>query len=237
MRGARYGDWFAFYDSDVYYDAPLGKISMPKAKIAKNSSKLNAAQLAPKIQGSLTAVAANASTFTGATTLLATGNTVVSELTASDTAVVAADVQAAQAREVRDMKLDEAQDYYDELVRYVDNIAKGDASIILLAAMDVALPPGPAPAMTKVESVTFVLGGDEQSGAADWNSVFGARYYDVETSTNPNDSTLWKSYDSTSKVGMKLTGLTSGQKLWVRVRACNSVDKGSWSDPACAMIA
>ncbi len=118
----------------------------------------------------------------------------------------------------------------------MDNIAKGDASIILLAAMDVALPPGPPPPMTKVAGVTFAAGGDEQSGAADWESVYGARYYDVETSTNPNDPALWKEYDSTPTVGLELTDLTSGQKLWVRVRAVNSVEKGPWSDPACAMI-
>lgn len=107
-----------------------------------------------------------------------------------------------------------------------DYIAKGDASIILLAAMDVALPPGPPPIMTKVEGVTFLPGGNEQSGVANWKAVSGSRYYDVETSTNPNDASLWKSYDSTSTVGMSLTNLTSGQKLWVRVRAVNSVDKG-----------
>jgi hypothetical protein len=236
MRGALYDDPSAFYDSDIYYDAPLGKVQMAKSKIAKNSSKLNAAQLVPKIQVSLTAVADNATTFTGAATLLTTGNTVVTDLTDADVLVASLEVQLAQAREVRDMKRGVALDFYDELVRYVDNIAKGDASIILLAAMDVALPPGPPPPMTKVEGLTFVPGGNEQTGEADWKTVSGARFYDVETSTNPNDSTLWKAYDSSSVIGLKLTDLTSGQKLWVRVRAVNSVEKGPWSDPACAMI-
>ncbi len=90
---------------------------MAKAKIAKNTSKLNSAQLASKIQGSLTAVADNAATFTGATTLLATGNTVVTELTDADTQVAALEMQLAQAREVRDMKRVAALDFYDEFVR------------------------------------------------------------------------------------------------------------------------
>lgn len=66
--------------------------------------------------------------------------------------------------------------------------------------------------------------------------MYGARYYDVETSTNPNDAALWKAYDSTPTVGLKLAGLTSGQKLWVRVRGVNSMEKGPWANPACAMI-
>jgi hypothetical protein len=224
MRGARYNDPLAFYDSGLYYDAPLGKVIM--ARIAKNASRLNAAELAAKIQASLTAITDNATTFTGAAALLTTGNTVVGDLTTADTTVNTLDIQLAQAREVRDMRTIDARDFYDELVRYVDNIAKGDASIILLAAMDVALPPGPPPIMTKVEEVTFLPGGNEQSGVASWKAVYGSRYYDVETTTNPNDAALWKPYDSTSTVGMSLTNLTSGQKLWVRVRAVNSVDKG-----------
>lgn len=66
--------------------------------------------------------------------------------------------------------------------------------------------------------------------------MYGARFYELEVSTNPNDLALWKPRGNTSTVGLQFMGLTSGQKLWVRVRAVNSVDQGPWSDPACAMI-
>src|SRR5689334_17289263 len=98
---------------------------MSKARIARNASKLNAAQLAPKIQISLTAVGHNATTFTGAAALLATGNTAVTELNEADTAVTALETQLALARETRDAKRLVALDFYDDFVRYVDGIAKG----------------------------------------------------------------------------------------------------------------
>lgn len=209
---------------------------MQKAKVAKKTAKLNAVQLVPKVQISLTAVAAHPTTFTGATALLAAGNTAVTELSDADTQVAALEQQAAQAREVRDMKRVAALEFYDEFATYVNNIANGDASIILLAAMDVALPPGPAPAMTQVLELIFVSGTDEQTADSFWRAVYGARFYEMQISTNPNDAALWKTLTSTSTVGLQLTGLTSGQKAWVRVRAVNSVDKGPWSEPACAMI-
>lgn len=31
----------------------------------------------------------------------------------------------------------------------------------------------------------------------------------------------------------ELTGLPSGQKVWVRIRAVNARGKSNWSDPAC----
>lgn len=33
-----------------------------------------------------------------------------------------------------------------------------------------------------------------------------------------------------------LTGLPSGQKVWVRIRACNARGKSNWSDPACKRV-
>jgi len=195
-----------------------------------------ATDFAAKIQVSLTAVADNASTFTGATTLLTTGAAVAAGLLDADAQINWLLAQLAQAREVRAMKFDEANDFYEEFVRYVDNIAKGDASLILLAGMDVALPPGPPPTMTKVLSHVLDPGGTEGSAKAGWKAVYGARYYDVQISTNPNDPASWTDYESTATVRLTLTGLTSGQKIWTRVRAANTVGHGPWSDPACAMV-
>ena len=35
---------------------------------------------------------------------------------------------------------------------------------------------------------------------------------------------------------VQLSGLPSGQKRWMRVRAVNDSGPGSWSDPSCRMI-
>ena len=206
------------------------------SKIAKNAAKLNAVQLKGKVQVSLTAIAASAIPFAGAAALLTLGNTKMGELDASDALVATLISQLAQARVARDMKRQEVLDYYDDLVRYVDGIAKGEASIILLAGMDVAAPPGPAQPMPQVQDNRVVTGEIEQTLLNSWKSEGGARYYDVQITANPNDPASWVAYDSPVPASLVLEGLPSGQKRWTRVRAVNSVGKGPWSDPACAMV-
>jgi hypothetical protein len=226
-----------YYDGEFYYDAPIRLEKGFMAKIAKNTVKLNAQQLAAKVQVSLTAIAGDATTFPGATAVLALGNTKVGELLDSDALVLSLQAQLDLAREARRMKIAEVDEYYEqELIRFVDNIAKGAANIILAAGMDVAATPGPAPAMPKVATVVLVPGDNDGSAKATYKRVIGARYYELQLSSNPNDPTTWETYDTTVFTTLLLTGQTSGQKRWLRVRAINGVNKGGWSDPACCTI-
>src|SRR5262245_20466643 len=125
-KGALWDQPGVTWDDGYFYDEPEPvKGNMPKARIAKKTSTLNAAQVAHKIQLSLTAVGDNSTTFTGASALLATGATVVTELTDADMQVAALEMQLALARETRVAKRAAALDFHVEFVRYVDNIAKG----------------------------------------------------------------------------------------------------------------
>jgi hypothetical protein len=102
--------------------------------------------------------------------------------------------------------------------------------------MDLMQPPGPSPAMTKVEGVTLTAVGDDGKVFADWKPMFRSRSYEVQLSSNASDPALWATHEITAKVGVEFTGLPSGQKRWVRVRAINNVNKGPWSDPACCTV-
>jgi hypothetical protein len=239
MNGA-IADGDSFYDGEFYYDAPIGPKKGHMARIVKNTSKLNATQLAGKLQVSLTAVAATPATFTGATAVLATGATKRTALLTADALIDSLKGQLTLARESRDQAIFDADEYYEkELMSYVWGIAKGSASIILLAGMDVAQPQTPPPTMTKVLNVTLTAGESDQTAFADWKSEGGAYYYDVQVSANPNDAASWVNYDhpmGITSVGLTLVGLPSGQKRWVRVRAVNPTNKGPWSDPACCMV-
>ena len=207
------------------------------ARIAMNIAKLNAASLGAKLQISLTAIAADTTTFTGATSLLTLGNTKRTALADADALVESLAAQLAQAREARRQQFDEVADFYEhDLINYVNGIAHGDANIILLAGLDVAQTPGPSPAMSKVEAVTLTAGPDDGKAFADWKRMLGSRSYEVQTSSNVNDPTLWTTYDVVVNVGLEIEGLSSGQKRWVRVRAINNVNKGPWSDPACCTV-
>jgi hypothetical protein len=207
------------------------------SRIAKNTAKLNAAQLGNKLQLSLTAIAANPAPFTGATAVLALGQTKYDALIASDTLVATLKMQMAQAREARRQAIADTIKYYEEsLMHYVNGIAMGEASIILLAAMDVVGVPTPPPTMLKVEGVTLDAGEADGSAFADWDAEGGARWYELETSPDPMSPASWVAYKNVATVGLLLTGLPSLQKRWVRVRAVNSVNAGAWSDPACCTI-
>ncbi len=226
----------SFYDEEFYYDAPLPKKGL-MARIAMNISGLTPPALAGKLQVSLTAIAADATTFTGATALLALGNTTHAALVDSDALVESLNVQLAQAREARRQAYDDAAVFYEhELVAYVKGIAKGDPNLILAAGLDVAQLRGPSPAMTKVEGVVLTADSDDGTGFVDWDPIFRTRTYEVQLSSNPSDPATWATYDIVATPGLELVGLPSGQKRWARVRAINNVNKGPSSDPASCTI-
>jgi len=72
----------------------------------------------------------------------------------------------------------------------------------------------------------------------DWNKVKDARNYTTQVYAdvnNPSGSILKEVTDNPSKV--TIGGLTSGQKVWVRVRANGgSTGHSDWSDPATKFV-
>ncbi len=80
-------------------------------------------------------------------------------------------------------------------------------------------------------AVLAITSGDN-AGELDpnWDPVAGERSYEIQTSPDPITSTSWVAKGSVTKSKAVLSGLTSGQKMWVRVRAIGTA--GPWSDPA-----
>ncbi len=236
MNGALYDD-DAFYDEEFYYDAPLPKKGNTMARIAMKTSGLVPVALAAKFQISLSAIAADPTTFTGAAALLTLGNTKHTTLTDADALVDSLLVQLAQAREARDQSAEDVSAFYsDDLAAYVMTIAKGNPDIILAAGMNVAQSRTPSPAMTQVLNVKLLAGLDDGTAQMKWDSMFRSRSYEVQLSTNASNPALWETLDIITEPVLDLHGRTSGQKCWARVRAINNVNKGPWSDAACCMI-
>ena len=63
-------------------------------------------------------------------------------------------------------------------------------------------------------------------------------YYEIQyTTVDPNGpSPNWQHADTSKKSRFELTGLPSGQKVWVRLRAVNATGKSGWCDPACKRV-
>jgi predicted secreted protein len=63
--------------------------------------------------------------------------------------------------------------------------------------------------------------------------VNGGKGYEVQTSVDPVTGTSWAFKMAAGKSSGSLEGLTSGARLWVRVRAIGADNAfGPWSDPA-----
>lgn len=236
MNGAEYDD-DAFFDAEFYYDASRPRKGHIMARIAMKTAKLTPTAMAARLLVSLTAIAENSSIFTGATAILALGNTKHTTLVDAEALVASLLVQLAEAREARDLAEADAVSFYgDELATYVSNIAKGSAEVILAAGMDVVQSRGPSPAMTQVQNVKLLAGLDEGTAQVKWDPMYRSRSYEVQLSTNVSNPALWETLDVITETTLNLTGQTSGQKRWARVRAINNVNKGPWSDPACCMV-
>ena len=120
-----------------------------------------------------------------------------------------------------------------QLGSYVENIAKGDESLIQLAGFDVAderTPVGPLSTPQNLRGSPASLEGQVN---LKWSRVHGAKSYIVECSTNPDGP--WTPVAVSTRVSCVAANLTSGTKYWFHVRAVGAAGLSGWSDPAVKM--
>ena len=121
---------------------------------------------------------------------------------------------------------------FTELGRGVDDVAKGDKTIIDKAAMQ-SFFPGKATPIGELPQVTNLsLTEGDNPGELDGHHdpVNGASSYVREKSITTDDN--WAFAGTSTSSSFTLAGLGSGIKVWVRVAAVGSAGTGPWSDPA-----
>jgi hypothetical protein len=97
-------------------------------------------------------------------------------------------------------------------------------------------PSPPAPCGTVMGLVTSV-GDSEGEMSGKWDAQIQADSYQIQLSADPVTPTSWVLHpDTVHAPHVRLTGLPSGQKRWMRVRASNRTGTGAWSDPSWRMI-
>jgi len=153
------------------------------------------------------------------------------------------EAQLKAARADRTEKVDTHSNDLGAMASYVEGVTAGDSALILTTGFEVAgMPTGPVASAAAIPTVmNLVLTAGDHDGEVDatWDPVPGTRLYQMQTSTNPTDPTLWKEYGTPqSRSSLALMGLTSGQRIWVRVRSLGAGEKipGAWSDPATKMV-
>jgi hypothetical protein len=227
------------YDSGLFYD----DVVTPQPNTKRMAKvKLGLAQLSPDEVISLgnqikTALTGNA-TFTSPNPTLTTLAMLITTATTKVAVQKASQLSATQATADRDAAMLALETALTSLASHVENVSGGDRVKIESAGMSVKSVAAPIGQLEQVQNVSITAGDSEGRLDLQWDPVRGAKNYQIQTSTDPNVPTGWSLKDTSSASKLSLTGLTSGQKVWLRVRAkaSKNVHDGAWSDPATKIV-
>jgi hypothetical protein len=228
----------SLYDHGLHYadvptPQPKGRSRMSKSKLAM--SGMTAEEVCDLATRIVTMMTANANFTTPNPTLASITtqkNTTSTSITAHETAQATAD----EALTTRDSNVATLKGLLSQLSSYVDNASGGDAAKIESSGMSVrADSTVPVGQMTQVLDLVLTAGDFEGTLDAMWTPTRGAKSYEVQISPDPPGT--WTQKMASGKSSATLEGLTSGAKIWVRVRAVGANNKpGPWSDPAVKIV-
>jgi hypothetical protein len=122
---------------------------------------------------------------------------------------------------------------------YVQETSGGDPAIIAKANLDTKSQSASVGKLPQVQNLSLTTG--DNPGAVDghWDAVPGRKIYEHQHCTgDPAVDANWKMVGSSSASKTSFTGLTSGTRLWARVRAKGTKPEndGAWSQPATIIV-
>ena len=233
---ALYDDPNVFYDADVFYDAEdVPKLKKHMARILRNWSRMNR-------QARVTAGQLVITKLTGNADVPTPNPSVATLTTAFDTAqqliddVAQMEQNLAALRTQRDNAIDSAVTQLGQEASTVEGATAGDEAKILGAGFEVVQAAAAVGVLPAPQDLRTSAGDDEGSLDNVCDAVDGAASYEWQTTPNPNDPASWTGRGTTTKSSAHLTGLTSGTRLWSRVRAHGAAGPGAWSDAASKMV-
>ena len=232
----------AFYDSGVTYDSGLtydeAVPTIPSKRMAKvklNLKDKTDSDLVTFAQQHITALTSNA-TFAAPMPAAPAFLTLFTAFQTALGACVTAQQAAKQATTLKDNARGALETALNQRGNYVELTAAGDAAKIQSAGFDVKGTGAPVGVPGTVMNL-FITAGDS-AGELDlqWDPTSGAKSYEVQVSPDPATNASWNSQPTVTKSRTAVTGLTSGVKMWARVRATASAGPGAWSDPATKIV-
>ena len=228
----------ATYDSGLLYDsdspAPL-PVLKPMAKVKQNMKGLTDLQIIQQCLSIKTALTGNADFTTPSPTLTAFGTlitTAQTSLTTMDNAVSA----AKQATVDKDNAMAALLAGVDQLATYVQLTSLGDKAKILSAGFAVRADRTPAGVPTQVLSLAITAGDNAGELDLTWDPVPGTKTYEVQLCPTSDFATGVITLKSVTKSKAVAEALTTGARMWARVRATNAAGTGAWSDPATKIV-
>lgn len=234
----RYDDPNVRYDSGIYYQD-----SSAPAQNGSNMAKvkLNSGTLTPDekvVQGNTikTAMTGNADFPTPNPSLAAFG-TVINTLATKQANYLSLVEQTKAALEERNTAVTDYDASARQLATYAENVTNGDAAKLHRGGFETRNASQPIGPLGEVLGLVLKTGLHDGELKARWKPLRGAKSYEVQISADPFGPTTWRSVEPSPKSYCTLTGLTSGTKIWVRVRGIGKGPAGNWCDPATRFVA
>lgn len=122
-------------------------------------------------------------------------------------------------------------DALTQLAAYVSNIAKGDATIIMSAGMEVSSSASPVQPVDAPVVQSIANGAMPGTMTLKWKRVSGAKSFSVEKCLDPVTPDGWSNGDTATKVTATVSGLMPGKLYWLRVAGVGAMGKGPFSEP------
>jgi hypothetical protein len=223
-----------FYDSGVFYDTILPVPQPTRKKMAKiklSLNKLSITELLQKANNIKTALTGNAS-FATPIPALTVLTTAITALGTANNTYESGQVVQKQNLTNRDSAADGLIAVLTQLASYVEAQSGGDPAKIQSAGMDVRATASPSTIPTQVANLFVTAADNDGELDAQWDRADGAKSYEIQSSVDPITPTSWVSRASVTRSRVTLNSFTSGQRIWVRVRAVGAAGQGAWSDPA-----
>ena len=225
--GSRYDSPSAFYDGFLPPVPKKGRM----ADIVLNITKIPIDELYTLATTLRTGMVANIATFATPNPSAAAFLTALTDAKAANDAYEAGKVTLTGLLNTRDAKNDILKGMIRQWMNYVKETSNDPTK---WQAVGFTLKGATAPigALGQVLDLKVTEGDNEGTLDYQHDPTRGASSYEVQISTEPVTGTSWQHKMSVSKSSGTITGLTSGTKIWVRVRAIGAAGPGPWSDPA-----
>jgi len=133
---------------------------------------------------------------------------------------------------IQNQKEAELDSILTSLGNYVDNVSKGDESIIKSAGLSTKAKATPVGVPVQVLNLSADSTATQGQIVLKWKTVRGAKSYIVRQTTDISDAGKWTQDLVVTKAAATINNLKSGTAYWFQVAAVGAAGQGPWSDPA-----
>jgi hypothetical protein len=117
----------------------------------------------------------------------------------------------------------------------VQTATGGDKAQILTTGFKVKSVASPIGVPAQVSDLKVKPSDNDGALKVSWKPVRGAMSYEIQSSPDPIGTWTHKESTTTTR-GVEVNSFTSGQKIWIRVRAIGAEGDGAWSDPSVKVV-